>query len=76
MTGTVTIELIRGIHGHTGLYVNDYRVAGEKPWGGGTTVNTWTMPREEFLAALENAGVLKDIHCKCCGKPCDAEEDG
>ena len=35
-----TLELVNGVEGQS-LYINDYRIAGKKPWGGGTVVKTW-----------------------------------
>lgn len=34
------------------LYLNDYRIAGEKPWGGGRTHMQWRTTEEDVLRAL------------------------
>ena len=47
----VQIEIINGCEGKS-LYINDYRVAGSKPWGGGTVEYTWFTNKEDILRAL------------------------
>ena len=47
----VTIEIINGCEGKS-IYINDYRVAGSKPWGGGTVEKTWIAYKEDILKAL------------------------
>jgi hypothetical protein len=51
------LEIVRsGFGGHLGVYLNDLRVAGEKPWGGGHTIYSFTIcvederVRDAFLA--------------------------
>lgn len=34
------LEIVRSGFGHLGVYLNDLRIAGEKPWGGGMTIHT------------------------------------
>lgn len=48
---TVKIDHVSGVEGPS-LYVNDHRVIGPKPWGGGTILKTWDVPRSELLSAL------------------------
>ncbi len=36
----VKIETIRGVEGNS-IYINDIRVAGNKPWGGGKVMDSW-----------------------------------
>lgn len=36
------------------LYLNGYRIAGNKPWGGGTTVREFKVSEEDLSTALEN----------------------
>lgn len=38
----MTIELISGVEGYC-LTVNDTRICGPKPWGGGKVVKTWHL---------------------------------
>lgn len=47
------VELVRGQFGHMALYVNDYRVAGTKPWGGGPVVWSGYIDREDLEVALK-----------------------
>jgi hypothetical protein len=47
----ITIEVVNGCEGKS-IYINDYRVAGSKPWGGGTVEKSWTTTKEEILKAL------------------------
>ena len=48
---TVKIEVVSGVEGHS-LYIDDRRVAGSKPWGGGKTVRSWTANVNDILKAL------------------------
>jgi hypothetical protein len=43
----VQIEVVKGVEGHA-LYINDYRVAGPKPWGGGQTVHKWKVKGDDL----------------------------
>lgn len=47
----VKIELINGCEGKC-IYINDYRVAGSKPYGGGYAEKTWMANRKDILKAL------------------------
>lgn len=42
MREPVKIEIVQGVGG-LALYINDWRVCGNKPWGGGRTIKTWTL---------------------------------
>lgn len=46
------IEVIVGTEGKA-LYINDYRVAGPKPWAGGTTIVSFDVSQKELGCALE-----------------------
>jgi hypothetical protein len=48
----VTIELIEGVSGQC-VSINDRRVAGPKPWGGGRVVRTWHADVSDILKAVE-----------------------
>lgn len=48
------IEVVSGVAGPS-LYVNDYRIAGEKPWGGGRTTHSWKFMKSRV------PGLIKDI---------------
>ncbi len=47
----VTIEIIDGVGGLS-LYINDYRVAGSKPYGGGRTVKKWDIDELKLIVAM------------------------
>ena len=49
------VEVVRGVHGHMALYVNDIRVAGSKPWGGGHTIHSFSPEVQAFTKDLEEA---------------------
>ena len=50
------LEIVRSGFGHLGVYPNDLRIAGEKPWGGGQTIHSFAIRvddervRDAFLA--------------------------
>lgn len=44
------IEVVQGTEG-AAMYINDYRVAGPKPWGGGTVAYKWAVSDSDFLGA-------------------------
>lgn len=46
------IEVVRGCEGNS-LYINDRRVAGNKPWGGGTVISNFNVPVKKLQEALE-----------------------
>lgn len=47
MPKTVRVELIRGVAGYC-IAVDDVRVAGAKPWGGGRIEKTWVVLASNF----------------------------
>ena len=47
----VRIMLVNGVEGMA-LYINDYRVVGPKPWGGGTAVKSWVADEKDIIRAL------------------------
>ena len=49
---TVKIELVSGCEGYS-LYIDDCRIAGPKPWGGGKTVKTWITRVANIERALK-----------------------
>lgn len=59
----VKVELVNGCEGKS-IYVNDYRVAGSKPWGGGSTETTWVVDKKRVIKALDRALGLKRIICE------------
>jgi hypothetical protein len=61
--GKVRFEVVRGVEG-LALYVNNRRVAGPKPWGGGDPVVVWLIAPEELRDALG----LQTRRCDACGR--------
>jgi hypothetical protein len=49
MTDKVTV--LKGVEGFS-VYINDYRVAGPKPWGGGKILQEWKVERKDMETAL------------------------
>lgn len=47
----VKIELVNGCEGES-IYIDDYRVAGPKPWGDGRTEKMWMVNKDDILQAL------------------------
>ena len=45
------VEIVRSQYGDA-LYINNHRVAGVKPIGGGKIVREWKVKYSELLAAL------------------------
>lgn len=53
----VKVEIVSGVAGYS-VYINDTRVAGPKPWGGGTCVKQWLVDRNSVSQAIaSNEGV-------------------
>ena len=48
------VALVAGVEGMA-LYLNGYRIAGPKPWGGGVTRNEWEVDGFDVLTALRRA---------------------
>ena len=51
LDSAVEILHVSGVEGPS-IYVNNYRVAGNKPWGGGSIVAKWIATPRDFLTAL------------------------
>jgi len=45
---TWTIEIISGVEGSC-LALNDTRIAGPKPWGGGKVIYSFKVPVDTFI---------------------------
>lgn len=63
---TVKIELVSGCEGYS-IYIDDCRVAGSKPWGGGRTVMQWTAKVDKIDQALGRIDGMR--RCEVNGKP-------
>ena len=46
-----SLELIEGVEGNS-LYLNDYRIAGPKPWGGGAVIKSWKVRLDDLQRAI------------------------
>ena len=55
MRETVTVTIVHGVEGNS-MYVDNYRVAGPKPWGGGTTISEWVVRSEDILKMINREG--------------------
>lgn len=42
------------------VYLNDHRIAGGKPWGGGTVIKSFTVETKDVFAALGMPAPLPD----------------
>ena len=51
MKQEITIELVNGVEGNS-IYLNDTRICGSKPWGGGSLIKQWTTSVRELENAL------------------------
>ena len=47
----VLLTIMRGVEG-LAIYVQNYRVAGNKPWGGGKVIAEWKVPTTRVREAL------------------------
>ncbi len=46
------IDIVKGVEGHA-IYINDFRVVGPKPWGGGEYIKSWEKVKvEDILKAI------------------------
>lgn len=54
MDNKESYELVycQGVEGNS-IYLNDYRIAGPKPWGGGKVLKKWTVTRADIFRAIE-----------------------
>ncbi len=58
----VRLELVSGVEGRC-LVLNDRRIAGPKPWGGGTVQQTWEIPVKNITDALPCHEAMSLKHC-------------
>lgn len=47
------IEIIKGISGLS-IYVDDFRICGSKPYGGGITIKTWNITDYKLVKIQNN----------------------
>jgi hypothetical protein len=60
----VKVETVGGVEGPS-LYVDDHRVAGNKPWGGGRLLHAFQADADLMLAAIRRAIGPKAFAEKC-----------
>lgn len=48
---TIEVLLVHGVGGFA-VYLNGYRIAGEKPWGGAPITNSWKVDSKDVLKAI------------------------
>lgn len=51
MDNLIKIEIVSGCEGES-LYINDYRVSGSKPWGGGRVIKSFKTSTDDILESL------------------------
>jgi hypothetical protein len=61
----ICIDEVKGCEGNC-ITMNDYRVAGPKPWGGGIVVKNWVASVDDVIRALRDNDVVKVVRCKDC----------
>lgn len=61
----ICIDEIKGCEGNC-ITMNDYRVAGPKPLGGGIVVKNWVASVDDVIRALRDNDVVKVVRCKDC----------
>jgi hypothetical protein len=49
---TIKVTIVRGVEGNA-VYINDYRIAGPKPWGGGPIAYEWLVSQTDMAMALK-----------------------
>ena len=52
---TVKLEICSGVEGPS-AYINDYRCAGSKPWGGGRITHTFKLSLADLATAVARQG--------------------
>ena len=52
MNDLIDINIVSGCEGEA-LYINDYRVSGPKPWGGGRVVKCFETTKNDILKSLD-----------------------
>lgn len=66
MSDSVEIAVVSGVEGPS-IYINNYRVAGPKPWGGGKITQEWKAHKEDILRAIGASAKATDP--MPCGHP-------
>lgn len=53
----ILIEIVAGVEGPS-LYFDQYRFAGNKPWGGGKIIHSWKVTAKDLRESLRQIGVI------------------
>jgi len=48
----IEIAIIKGVEGYC-ISLNNYRICGPKPWGGGQVIKSWYLDLSEIKKALK-----------------------
>lgn len=60
MSQDIKIEVIKGVEDNC-LVINDRRVSGPKPWGGGKVIMSFDVKQSEIMAILPALSRLEDV---------------
>ncbi len=52
------LSIVRGVCGFA-VYLGDYRIAGEKPWAGGTVLAEWTIKKGDLSEAIRFSEAIR-----------------
>ena len=67
-----TIQIVDGPAGPS-LYLDDYRIAGPKPWGGGTVLYEFAFKDKDLIAAGVTCSAESDQQVSATPAPLDVE---
>lgn len=56
-TEIIQIEVVSGVEGPS-LYLDQYRFAGNKPWGGGQIIHSWKVSAKDLRESLRQIGII------------------
>lgn len=56
------------------MYINNYRVSGEKPWGGGTIIESFNASIKDIESTLKDAKIKYKKFLKSCLSAKDIEK--
>ena len=58
---SVQLSIVEGPGKYKSVYLNGYRIAGIKPWGGGKTILNFDVKEEDIMKALDR-GIIKHLY--------------
>ena len=68
-----TIQVVNGPAGPS-LYLDDYRIAGPKPWGGGTVLHEFAFKDKDLIAAGVTCSAESDQQVSATPAPLDVDD--